>query len=296
MSDQEPFTNNRYEKNFSQLIKALEHSTIKDRPEFQVVKNSLSATYDDLYSDALKTTPTIDWSTTPDLLSLYEVTSMWEKDTYTFPRDKLYKILAPSVFEYVKGLKRDSDRIAITQLCSAANHEMVIGATSKRLRFDHESRCLVFIGKDKINWNLTLEKLKNFVLEMRYNKSQTKELLYELSSKYYPNMSQYYATLSLQELSNTLSSKDTPGHKLTPFLTPLQSLQREIAEPLNSVMEQAITLYKKLNDLPLSKLEPTDANFSDRLNVFAIDALSQFISDELRVKMRSHINHNCNWD
>ena len=76
MSDQEPFTNNRYEKNFSQLIKALEHSTIKDRPEFQVVKDSLSATYDDLYSDALKTTPTIDWSTTPDLLSLYKVTSI----------------------------------------------------------------------------------------------------------------------------------------------------------------------------------------------------------------------------
>ena len=93
MSDQEPFTNNRYEKNFSQLVKALENSSIRDTAEFKVVKDNLSATYDNLYNDALKSTPTIDWSTTPDLLSLYEVTSIWEKDTYTFVRDKLYKIL-----------------------------------------------------------------------------------------------------------------------------------------------------------------------------------------------------------
>ena len=197
MSDNEPFTNNRYEKNFSQLVKALERSSIRDTTEFQAVKDNLSATYDDLYNDALKTTPKIDWSTTPDLLSLYEVTSIWEKDNYTFARDKLYKILAPSVFEYVKGLTRTHDKTGITMLCTASNHEMVIGATSKRLRFDHESRCLVFIGKDKVNWNLTLEKIKNFVLEMRYNKSQTKELIYELAAQYYPSMSQYYATLSL---------------------------------------------------------------------------------------------------
>ena len=143
MSDHEPFANNRYEKNFSQLVKALENSSIRDTAEFKVVKDNLSATYDDLYNNALKSTPTIDWSTTPDLLSLYEVTSIWEKDTYTFVRDKLYKILAPTVFEYVKGLNRDSDKVEITRLCTALNQEMVIGATSKRLRFDQESRCLV---------------------------------------------------------------------------------------------------------------------------------------------------------
>ena len=39
---------------------------------------------------------------------------------------------------------------------------MKIGATCKRLCFDQETRCLVFVSKDRVNWKLTLDKLKSF--------------------------------------------------------------------------------------------------------------------------------------
>ena len=289
------FEDSNIKDNFAQLIQCLQTLTItKGNKTIEELAEKIQdqASFDDKLNTSLQTDTQYNWTKYPNFLSLRDVSEIWNKYDFVFPREKLYKVYSNTLFEHAKGLSKHLNKDEITKICDVKDSIFEFGATQKRQRFDTEERTLVYLDKKTINWSKSLERIENFAMNHRYSIKDVHELIYELASKFFPRMSLYFSELSLDSLSSILIAKDYPKHDLTVYLDPLMALERETHECLTSVMSQAIELYKKLEKLTNKTTDHTKDNFSEKLNQFAINSLSSFTSYELRTKLHQKIANN----
>ena len=239
------------------------------------------------------TTPKIfSWADMEKFISISELNDLFEVYSFEFPRSELFRQCGNNSFEHRKGLTLTMTKDEIKTLV-ANQPEFVACATTKRKSTETERRTMVFMDKKRPHWGTTMERVKLFAKKHRYNFDDIKELITDLSIVSYPDQARYFYSLSLEELTCLLCSKDPLEFENEKYLKSLESLVRSEGECLQSVMNQCQNLYKHLvseNDKP-ADISPDykDPKYCETFMTFSLNCLKKFCGPKLQQQLAEQV-------
>ena len=242
--------------------------------------------------EKIKTPRTFSWADMDKFISIAELNQLYDVYDFDFPRGELFRQCGNSNFEHRKGLQLTKTKDEIKALVTS-QPEFIACATTKRKSTETERRTMVFMDKKRPHWSTTLERVKLFAKKHRYSFDDIKELITDLSVISYPEQARYFYSLSLEELSCLLCSKDPLEFENEKYLKSLESLVRSEGECLQSVMNQCQNLYKHLiseNDKPVDiSADYKDPKYCEAFMSFSLNCLKKFCGPKLQQQLADQV-------
>ena len=234
---------------------------------------------------------TIVWDDTRELFNKVDIENMLESidPTEGIDRGDIYDVQSSYPGLHIPGLDLNMSPAEIKQLIQAkTGHSWVMMGVNKRCKFSEERRN-VRLNAKKVEWYKTLSALKQFAKENMYTRKLTLNMVREIASHYYRELSDYYDTLDLNKLSEHLIAKDALRYQKQVFIEPLMNYERKEGEDLNSAIGTALDLFKQSRDLVTASYVQGDPNYDAGLHQFSIDALINLTSAALSAELREKV-------
>ena len=268
----------------------LDKSSIEAPPDYKLLESRVEKRTGFLQQkvDNMHASPQIfDWSDFRELYSKYDIENFLDQ----FPdarieRDKIYES-TNYTGSHISGLRLNMTVQELSQLIATRhNHTWTSMASNRRAKLSEEKRCLR-INNGRVEWLKSLTNLKEFALENFYTKKMTLKMIRELASAHYKNLQDYFDTLSLDQLSQHLISKDAIRYKNEIYISPLKTFERKIGESLQSSFTTAIDLFRMSKDTPKASFDYENEYFNAEVLQFAMDTLINLTETELSAEIRA---------
>ena len=232
---------------------------------------------------------TFDWSDFRELYSKHEIEHFLDQ----FPdarieRDKVYES-SNYTGSHISGLKLNMTVEELSQLI-ATRHDFTWTsmASNRRAKLSEEKRCLR-INNGRVEWLKSLTNLKEFATENLYTKNMTLKMIRELASAHYKNLQDYFDTLSIDQLSQHLISKDAIRYKNEIYVSPLKTFERKVGESLQSSFTTASDLFRMSKDMPNASVEHESEHYNAELLQFSVDTLINLTGPGLSAEIRAKV-------
>ena len=242
--------------------------------------------------DKIKTPKIFSWADMDKFITIAELNELFDAYDFNFPRSELFRQCGNSNFEHRKGLKLSLTKDEIKALVTS-QPEFIACAATKRKSTEVERRTIVFMDKKRPHWSTTMDRVKLFAKKHRYSFDDIKELITDLAITTYPDQTRYFYSLSLEELTCLLCSKDPLEFENEKYLKSLESLVRSEGECLQSVMNQCQNLYKHLiseNDKPTDiSADYKDPKYCEAFMTFSLNCLKKFCGPKLQQQIADQV-------
>ena len=260
------------------------------------IERSFKKTFLDQKQDNFDKTSAVNWATVPNLYNKTDLEAFWNNlekiDNDPLTKDTLFKVISEAECEYIIGLDITMNRDDLLSLVREnGNKPFLAAATTRRRKFADEKRNLDTADK-KIIWESSLENLKKFFTTHRYTQEMMHRAIVEIAVESLPDFSDYFKTLTIQQLSDHLSSLDPVRHEKEMYLKPLKNIKREAHSTIEASFNTALTLYKLYIDKPNASFDQNSSDFDQQFYQFAVDALTRLTAPETSAKLRQFI-HKC---
>ena len=231
-----------------------------------------------------------DWTDFRELYSKYDIEKFLDQlpSDARIDRDKIYES-TNFTGSHIPGLKLNMTVQELTQLVADKHdHTWTSMANYRCAKLSEEKRCLR-INNGRVEWLKSLTNLKEFAQENLYTKSMTLKMIRELASAHYKNLQDYFDTLSLDQLSQHLISKDAIRYKNEVYVSPLKTFERKVGESLQSSFTTAIDLFRMAKDMPKASVDYESEYFNAELLQFSMDTLINLTGTTLSAEIRAKV-------